>query len=73
MSTFKQWAIFLTGAAAILLTVEGGDWLRWGALVGLVGQPFWLWDTAKKRQWGIFALSLWYAEVYARGVWRAWF
>lgn len=68
-----QWVIAITGGLAIAMTVEGGAWLKWGVLVGLIGQPAWIWTTARERQWGMFALSIWYAGVFARGVVREWF
>ncbi len=40
-----------------------------GCVVGLLGQPAWLASTFTGEQWGIFALSLIYTALYARGAW----
>ncbi len=41
-----------------------------GSLIGLVGQPFWLWSTYKKRQWGMLFLSAVYVFIYGEGTVR---
>ncbi|MFH1059222.1 MAG: hypothetical protein V1797_11180 [Pseudomonadota bacterium] len=62
---------FLGGAALLLVSRE--EPLRsWGFLLGLASQPFWLVATWQARQWGMFALSLWYCLGWAAGVWRHW-
>lgn len=64
-----QVVIGLTGALAILLISRGGHrWARWGYVVGLVGQPFWLYVTFAAGQWGMFALSAFYAAVWVDGI-----
>jgi hypothetical protein len=45
---------------------------RWAPVVGLMGQPFWLYATGSAAQWGMFGLCLAYTVVYAIGVWRWW-
>lgn len=68
-----QWLIALLGLPALLLVMEGGADARWGVLLGLASQPFWVWATWRRRQWGMFVLSLAYLLVWGRGVWRFWF
>ena len=46
---------------------------RWGWLIGLLGQPLWLYATWQSKQWGMFVLSLWYIYAWAKGVRRWWF
>lgn len=43
-----------------------------GSVIGLVGQPFWLWSTYKKKQWGMLFLSAVYVFIYGEGSIR-WF
>ena len=45
---------------------------RWAPVVGLAGQPAWLWFAAGAQAWGLFLLSLVYSAVYARGIWIQW-
>ena len=75
LADLAQWALFILGGAAIWLVSEGGSARRqrWGWLMGLLGQPLWLWLTWQSGQWGMFALSLWYALAWGKGVRRWWF
>ena len=66
------------------LASQGGVWLalvatnmltrknKWGNVVGLIGQPFWLFTTFRKEQWGIFLLSILYTLNYIYGICK-WF
>ena len=47
---------------------------RWAPLVGLCGQPFWLWFAwhTTPRGWGLLTLSLAYTAVYIRAAWLQW-
>lgn len=38
-------------------------------VVGLIGQPAWLWFAVSVEAWGLLALSLAYTLVYIRGIW----
>ncbi len=67
-----QWLIALLGLPALLLVMEAGEGTRWGVLLGLASQPFWVWATWRQRQWGMFALSLAYCLVWGRGAWLHW-
>lgn len=42
------------------------------ALIGLIGQPFWLYETHRKKQWGIFLLSVFYCAAWFRTVIAYW-
>ncbi|MBR8137216.1 hypothetical protein [Burkholderia cenocepacia] len=46
---------------------------RWGAVVGLVGQPAWLYLTWSTLEWGMFVVSVFFTGCYVRGVWRGFF
>lgn len=70
---FEQSMIFLTGACAIWLTQDSRPNVqRWACIVGLVGQPLWLWGSWRTGQWGVFLLSMAYAVAWARGFNRYW-
>jgi hypothetical protein len=45
---------------------------KWGFIVGLSAQPFWIMETFSKEQWGIFLISWWYAFSYCLGIYRYW-
>ncbi len=68
-----QLVILLTSAIAIALLAQTETWLkRWGFLIGLAGQPFWLVETLIAAQWGMFALSCWYTGAYLYGLRKHW-
>ena len=43
---------------------------RWGALVGLLGQPAWLYLTHVTGESGMFTASLFFTVCYGHGVCR---
>ncbi len=61
------------GATAIYLTNSREFSVRrWACVFGLLAQPFWFWSTYAAAQWGIFAVSFWYAYSWARGFYFNW-
>lgn len=38
-----------------------------GFLFGIVGQPFWFYSTYAAEQWGMFAISFWFAINHIKG------
>ncbi|AMR77277.1 hypothetical protein [Cupriavidus nantongensis] len=73
MLTFIQILIFLTSVSAVYLLTGRPAQHRWGALVGLIGQPLWLYVTIRAETWGIVAVSAWFLVCYARGVYLGFF
>ena len=64
-----QVLILLLGGSAIWAVGSESRRSRfWGCVLGLLSQPFWLWESAQAKQWGVFILSLWYCYAWARGV-----
>lgn len=71
--TLVQGVIFLSGAFAIFLTQDPREEYRqWACIVGLVGQPFWIYATTMARQGGMFALTLIYTAAWMRGIFVYW-
>ena len=69
---FAQIGIAIFGAAAIYLVSRKDHKKRWGYILGLMAQPFWLYSSWKAQQWGIFLLSFWYAYSWANGIYNYW-
>lgn len=69
----NQFAIALFGLTAIWLAM--GNWQtgrKWAPIIGLCGQPFWMYFALQTGGWGIFVLTLAYTGVYVRGAWIQW-
>ena len=64
--------LILSGSAIALIACRNPRMSRWGWIVGLAGQPFWIWETVRTGQWGMLLLSVWFGVHYARGAWYAW-
>lgn len=70
---FVQAAIVILGGAAIWLVGRRNPRLRrWGYVVGLISQPFWLWATFTADQFGMYLLSLFYCWAWADGIYNHW-
>lgn len=65
-----QTIILITSMASVWLI--GCNSLLEAALIGLIGQPFWLYETHRKKQWGIFLLSVFYCAAWFRTVIAYW-
>lgn len=63
-----QLLLLVLSAGAITLVALPAPWQRWGYVVGLASQPFWLLATWRARQWGMFALALWYCGAWSLGI-----
>lgn len=73
VAAFLQAFIALTGAIAFLLVVRTQlGQAKWGYLLGLAGQPAWLYATFTTGQFGMFAVSLVWTWVWGQGVWEYW-
>lgn len=71
---FLQAGIFVFSLAAVAMVASTGPMHRWGFVVGLASQPFWiaaLWRArtlAGGRLWGMFILSCVYCAIWIFGI-----
>lgn len=67
-------ALILFSAAGaitlIVLSTKHGLAYRIGCWIGVLGQPFWLYETLRADQFGMFVVSLWFTGVYLVGALR---
>jgi hypothetical protein len=65
--------LVLLGAAVGITGLAIGTPLsvRVGAVVGLLGQVGWIRSSLRHRQWGIFAVSVYFTLVYLWAGWNA--
>lgn len=64
--------IFLFGCSAVWLIGRPEPWRRWGYILALCSQPFWLLMAFVQQDWGVFFISWVYAYSWAQGVWFHW-
>lgn len=68
-----QAVILVSGALAILLTQLGiPEAAKWACIVGLIGQPLWILATYRAKQWGMWALSMFYTGAWLAGLYTFW-
>ena len=68
-----QAGIFLFGASAVWVVAQAKPWRRWGYILGLCGQPFWVAMAVKDGvKWGVLALVVWYTYSWSLGVRNHW-
>ena len=68
-----QSMIMLTGVLAAWINQDPRHRVRrWACLIGLVGQPFWLYANLRAAQWGMFVVTLGYTAAFLRGVHVSW-
>ena len=69
-----QWALAVLSLAAIAMIATTGTMHRWGFVVGLASQPFWILASHRgrtaggARTWGMIVLSWCYLMVWIVGI-----
>lgn len=63
-----QITIAVLSLIAIGMISSTGPLHRWGFVVGLVSQPFWILATWRARQHGMLFLSVFYLFVWVHGI-----
>lgn len=69
LDAIAQIGITIFGASAIILVARKN---KWGFVLGLISQPFWLITSYLNKQWGVFILTIVYVFSWAYGVYE-WF
>jgi len=67
-----QIGILLFGCSAVWFVSRKEKWMRWGYILGVLSQPFWLWTSITHEQWGIAILSAWYTYSWSMGIYNYW-
>ena len=68
---FSQYMVFVLSCAAIILVSlpAAHPWQRWGYVVGLLSQPFWIYTAIYHKQLGVFLTSCVYTVSWIFGIW----
>lgn len=69
LDTIAQIGIAVFGLTAIILVAKKN---KWGFVLGLLSQPFFLLTSYLNKQWGVFFLSLVYTGTWIYGIYE-WF
>lgn len=72
LEAFLQTVITLTAIAALVLLARQDERSRWGHVIGLCGQPAWLFSTWAHGQFGMLLASVAFTAVYLWGIWKFW-
>ena len=72
MKEISQIVILICGASSVYLVSRNDEAKKYGYVIGLFAQPFWLYTTYCAEQWGIFILSFWYAYSWGLGIYNYW-
>ena len=68
-----QISLVAFGLAALYMAFSKSDrQRRYAPVVGLCGQPAWVFYATDAHAWGLLALSLAYSAVYVRGAYLMW-
>lgn len=67
-----QIAIMVFGSAAIWLVGRKEEWKKWGYILGILGQPFWIYTSYMNEQWGILLMTLFYTYSWSMGIYNYW-
>lgn len=67
-----QLGLILFSAPAIWLVGRREHWSRWGYILGLCSQPFWVYAAWEAGQWAILALEAWYVYAWGQGIYFHW-
>lgn len=68
IDSMLQIAIAVLSFVAITMIGSDGPLHRWGFVVGLASQPFWIIATWRARQWGILLLAIFYCGAWSQGI-----
>jgi len=72
MQTISQIAVFIFGASAIWFVGRKESWRRWGFILGLLGQPFWIYSFISNKQYGMLLMTAVYTYSWATGIYNHW-
>lgn len=68
IDAFLQVSIAVLTMSAIWLLTSATEYARWGHVVGLVSQPFYLVATRRARQWGMYFVAFALCGMWLRGI-----
>jgi len=74
METIIQIIIFSTEGVAMYLSQQSNKTLhKYAPIIGIIGEPFWIYDSVVKQSHGILGLSIIYTFIWMVGLRTHWF
>lgn len=70
--SFDQLVILLTGVPAIYITQCAQRYAKWAPILGLIGQPFWIYSSLHTHSYGMVGINCLYTLAWARGIFTYW-
>ena len=67
MDVIVQLMIIVCSCGSIFL-FSSKRHFKYGFIVGLIGQPFWIYTTLRAELWGMFVVTLWFTFSHLRGI-----
>lgn len=67
-----QVGMVVLGGLSIYLVSMKNEWMRWGYIVGMLGQPFWFIMEIRTEQYGLLALTVFYTYSWGKGIYNYW-
>ena len=72
INTIGNVGVCVLGLLAIWFLSHKQKWMRWGYIIGLASEPFWVMTVWGKGQPAILFMCAVYAYCYVRGIWNYW-
>ena len=72
MKGLVQMAIVIFSCSGYWFVSRPEPWRRWGFVLGLVGQPFWVWMALESGLWSVLAVSAWITYTHLQGIYFYW-
>jgi len=63
-----QFGVAFFGMLGGWLMASTGEWQRWGFVLGLLGQPFWIAAAWRAGQWGGLIVSIGFTGAWLAGI-----
>lgn len=71
----NQIMLFIFSLTAVGLTQQNfcPDWIKYAPVCGILAQPFWIIESFRVKQWGVFWVSIAYTGIWIMGIYNNFF
>ncbi len=69
----NQYLVSAIQISSMIVTYwPGVNLRRWGSIIGLCAQPFWVWTIYTGELWGLIPLAPAFTAAYTWAIWTSW-